>query len=103
MPRRASGQFEDVAFQKWKSILDDIPKDFVFQDIVAVSKDVSQAYDFVNIMNSFGEIRMVPSQPGQCFADNLKLAFDDKLQRAVFAKIMEGLAPAKGLDLLDGP
>ncbi len=73
----------------------------MFQNIVAVSQHIPQADNFVNIMNFFGEIRMVSSQPGQCFADDLKLAFDDKLQRAVIPEIMEGLAPAKAFDFLD--
>ena len=98
-----SGQLEDVGLQNWKLILDDVPENFMLENVVSMSQHVSQTDDFVNITNFLSKIRVVPSQPGQCFADDLKLTFDDQLQCTIFLKITEGPVVAKGLDLLDGP
>lgn len=63
-----------------------------------MSQYVPQANDFVNVTNLLGKIRMVSSQPGQRFADNLKLTFNDQLQCAIFLEILE--APAVTIRIL---
>ena len=73
----------------------------MFEDVVAVSQDISQSHDLMNVADLISEVRIVPSQPGQGLADNLQLAFDNELQGPVVLEVAEGLAPAEGLDLFD--
>jgi len=92
----------DIVLHEGKFIFDDVPQYLVFEDVVAVSQHVPQTNDFMKVTNLLGKNRMVPSQAGQCFADDLKLTFNNQLQCTIFLKIMEGPAVAKGFDFLDG-
>ena len=69
-------------------------------DVVSMSKDVSQADYSIDVMYSIRMFRMISPEPGQSFANNLQLAFNRQLLPTVIAKDLEILIAAEGLDLL---
>jgi hypothetical protein len=67
-----------------------------------VGKHVSQTDDLAGIRDLISKGRVLSAQTSQRLSNDLQLSLDDKLQGAITAKILEGLAPTKGLNLFDG-
>ena len=51
----------------------------MFKHVVSVGQYVTEADNFVYIMDLFSKIRIVSSESGQCLSHDFKLSFDNKL------------------------
>ena len=90
-----------VATENRDLVCHDVPEDFIFKHIIAVSEHVSQANNLAGVCDLIGKGWMFSLQTSHRLSDDLQFSLDDKLQGTVVLEILESLTLTEDPDFIN--